>query len=392
MKTQPVSQPRQVMQGQVVAPSSVNPTEFAKATRRMRFLQNNAAYAGLGATDTVKINRTGIISELLIQASGTVTVTLNAGTAASTSRWPYDLIKNCRFAANGQAQLINVSGTKLKVFEIMRRGDITDRGVVQAIGGASPGTARSQGTLAMNSESWGIGSNVSAIAGGAYSFNLEWVVPIAADQGTLVGAIFAQTSSTDLTLSIDWAPVADLFTLTGAATAVVALTLKVLSTVYTIPSDGRGGIFIPDLSAFHTLTQSSITNAGTGVNELTLIGQGAGRQLLRIYSQVWNGAAPAIFAVNDTNYGQFGLKFGASDQPEQLGSGSLAAMVQERTYNSDLAAFFGFLSLDFASEFAYRDSYDEGTASEIRLVVELLGVLTNPRVEYVQETIASGVA
>ena len=390
-RSQSPTQPMQTMQGQLVPSSSVNPLEFARATRRMRFLQFNGAFAGLGFTDTIKILRTGIISELTIQGSGTVTIALPTGVAATTQRWPYDMIKACRFAANGQSQLINVSGAKLKAYELLHRGDLNDRGVTQAIGGAFPGTNRNQGTLSLNSESWGLGSNVSAVSAGAYSFNLEWIVPIAYNQSNLVGAIFAQTSSTDLTLAIDWAPVTDLFTLTLTATAVVAMTLKVLATLYTIPQNPQGGIFIPDLSAFHALQQSRVT-PGTGVNELVLIGQGVGRQLLRIYTQVWNGAPSTIQAVNDTNFGQFGLRFGGNDTPELLPSGSFAAQIQERTTSSDLSAFFGFLSLDFVSEFAFRDAYDEGTASELRLIVELLGALTSPSIEYVQETLASGVA
>ena len=382
----------QTMQGQTVPVSSVNPLEFARATRRQRFQQYNSAWAGNGATDTVKILRTGILSELQIELSGTVTITLGGGTAATTSRWPYDLIKACRFAANGQSQLINVSGLKLKAYEMMRKSDLNDRGVVQAFGGAYPGTSKSQGTLSLNQESWGIGSGVTAIPAAAYSFDLQWIVPIAYDQTNLVGAIFAQTSSTDLTLAIDWAPITDLFVLTGAATAVIAATLRVIGTLFTIPTNPQGGIFIPDLSAFHALQQSRVTPT-QGVNELTLIGQGVGRQLLRIFAQTWVGAAPqTIQAVNNTNFGQFGLRFGGNDTPENLLTGSIAAFIQERTFSSDLAGQWGFLSLDFVSEFAFRDAYDEGTASEMRLLLELLGNPTTPSVEYVQETLASGVS
>jgi len=382
----------QTMQGQVVPVSSVNPLEFARATRRQRFAQYNSAWAGNGSTDTVKVLRTGIISELQIELSGTVTITTPTGSAATTQRWPYDLIKACRFAANGQSQLINVSGLKLKAYEMMRKSDLNDRGVAQFVGGAFPGTAKTQGTLALNTESWGIGSGVTAITAGSYSFDLQWLVPIAYDQTNLVGAIFAQTSSTDLTLAIDWAPITDLFALTGTATAAISATLKVLGTLYTIPTNPQGGIWIPDLSAFHALQQSRVVPA-QGVNELSLIGQGVGRQLLRIFAQTWVGATPqTILPVNNTNFGQFGLRFGANDTPENLNSASIAAFIQERTNSVDLAGVWGFLSLDFVSEFAFRDAYDEGTASELRLLLEILLAQTSPAVEYVQETLASGVA
>ena len=383
--------PTTTMQGFVVPQASVNPAAFAELTRRNNIPIYNTAFKGLGATDDIPIRKAGVLSELMIQAVGNVVVVLNAGTCATTSRWPYDLIRGARFSANGMSQLINVSGLKLKVYEIAKKGDFNDRGVVQAIGGASPGTARSQGTLAMDTEAWGLGSAVSAVAAATYNFDLEWIVPVAQDNVTLSGAIFAQTSSTDLVLSIDWALPGDIFVLTGAATAVMTCTIKVVATTFSIPNDGRGGIFIPDLSAFHTLQQTRY-NAASGINEITLVGQGAGRQLLRLFTQAWVSGAPAtILLPTDANIGQYGFRYGTNDTPESFPSGSFAAKVQERKWSSDPSAFWGFLSHDFINEFGYRDAYDEGTASEMRMVIELLGNPVTPVIEYVQETLASGV-
>src|SRR6266581_2060862 len=104
--------PTQVMQGIEVPASSVNPDE--------------------------SILQTGIISGLMIQFSGQVVVTLGGGTCATTGRWPYDLVRAARFSANGQSNLINCHGSVLKAREIMARGDLTDRGVIRGVGGASP--------------------------------------------------------------------------------------------------------------------------------------------------------------------------------------------------------------------------------------------------------------
>lgn len=382
----------QSMQGIVVPASSVDPGTFFLRTRRLTIAATTRTYAGLNLTDYVSILQTGIVSQLSVKFSGTLTVALPTGTAASTARWPYDLIRALRFSANGQSNLINVSGAKLKMRDIMARGDLSDRGVANGIGGASPGTARTQGTLALASESWGVGSNVTAIAAAAYAVELHWMVPVAFDQVLLQGAIFAQTASTDLNLAIDWAPATDLFVLTGTATVALAGTLVVEATIYSIPQGPDGNIVVPDLSSFHSLIQTRNPQLANGVNEIKLAGQGVGRQLMRVFHQLWNGATPVPLPVNSTNFGQLGWRFGGNDTPEIWTDGQHARYAMERLYNCDAGAFYGFFCHDFCAENAFRDSVDEGAATELRLIVEVpSGVsLVGPVFEYVQETMFAG--
>lgn len=384
----------QTMQGIEVPASSINPALFFQLTRRLTVTQKTFTYAGLGMTDNVPMLQTGILSGVTINATGTVTVALPTGTCASTSKWPYDLIKVIRFAANGQSNLINCGGSTLKVRELMARGDLNDRGVIKAIGGASPGTAVQQGTLALEEENWGVGQNVSAIAAAAYPIDLEWYVPVAYDDLNLMGAIFAQTSSTDLNLAIDWAPVTDLFTLTLTATVVIALTVVVSATLYTIPvAPGGADVVVPDLSVFHSLIETRFSQVGNGVNEVRLAGQGVGRQLLRTWFRTWNTVAGVStpLAVNSTNYGQLGWRYGGNDSPEIYPSGKALAYRAEKTFGSCLGKP-GFAILDFCQENAFRDSIDMGTASELRIVAEILAgvVLTTSYLNYVQETLSAG--
>jgi hypothetical protein len=390
--------PTQLMQGIEVPTSSINPREFFRLTRRLTILEKNlAAFAGLGSTDTIPILQTGVLSGLLVQFQGTLTVNLAAGTCATTGRWPYDLIRAARFTANGQSNLINCHGWKLKAREIMQRGDLTDRGVIRGIGGASPGTQVQQGTLSLNTENWGVGQNVTAIPGAptVYNVNLEWYVPVAFDDLTLTGAIFAQTSATDLYLAIDWAPSSDLFVLTGAATAVLAGSVNVFATLYTIPQGPNGSIIVPDLSTFHSLIESRVPTVALGDNEIRLAGQGVGKQLLRMYGQLWNGTTTAPLPLNTTNYGQVLWRFGGNDTPEVWNNGLAHAHRVEKLFDADLASFQGIWCHDFASENAFRDSVDEATATELRFLVNIQNGVTlagTPVIEYVQETASVGSA
>lgn len=393
----PGAVPSQIMQGIEVPTSSINPAQFFQLTRRLTILEKNlAAFAGLGSTDTIPILQTGVLSGIMVQFSGQLVVTTATGACASTGRWPYDLPRAMRFTANGQSNLINCHGGALKARELMARGDLTDRGVTRGIGGASPGTQVNQGTLSLNTENWGVGQNVTAIAAGTYPVELEWYVPIAFDDLTLQGAIFAQTSATDLYLAIDWAPQSDLFQLTGTATATLTGSVNAFATLYTIPQAPSGDIIIPDLSVFHSLIESRVSTLGNGDNEVRLAGQGVGKQLLRIFGRTWNNgtAQQAALPVNTANYGQMLWRFGGNDTPEIYNNGAAFSHRIEKIFDTDMCTYQGIWCHDFASENAFRDSVDEGTATELRFLINIQNsvTLTNAYAEYVQETVSIGSA
>lgn len=387
--------PTQTLQGIEVPSANVDAAGFFKGTRRQKILQDTRSIQGPGLTDTISVLASGVISGFQLKFTGSLVVTLNSGTVASSLRWPYDMVKACRFSANGQSNLINCSGGKLKARQIMGRGSLTDRGVVRGVGGASPGTQINQGTMSLNNENWGVGAGVTAIPGATYPVELEWYIPVAYDDKYLAGAIFAQTSATALEIAIDWDTIADMFTLTGAATAVLTGTLYTTSEQYTIPTSSSGGVIVPDLSTFHAMTQFRFSSLGTGANEIRLSGQGVGKQLLRAFTQVWNGAAPgAPLPRNETNFGQVAWMYGGNTQPETYQDGRCQAYWNESLFDADLATVWGFGVHDFVKENAFRDSVDEGAATELRLLETIQnGVsLTNSYMEVVQEFQAIGAA
>lgn len=379
--------PQRYMQGIAVPAEAVRPQEFQARTRRKIQIERQATYTGQ-PQETFELRKSDILAAATVRVYGQIVITPGAGTVASTARWPYDFI-SVRFTANGASNLINCSGAKLKMREIMKKGDLTDRGVAQTVGGVS----RTQGTLAKASEAWGVGSNTGTLGGGTYDFELEWEVPIAEDKIDLAGAIFLQTSSSDLTLTVDFLPVASVFALTGNATAVFQNTVvQVISEKYSIPIGGDGQIVVPDLSVFHSLIQSRVANGiQTGENELRLIGQGAGKSLLRVFGQVWNGAgaAAAPLALNRTNFGKQMWRYSNNETPDEFIDGTHMRLDQERRYNADLGGLHGVFCHDFANENAFRDVVDMGTTAELRLVSTINSAVTlaSPAVEYVTETV-----
>ena len=380
------------VQGQQVPDAVVDPVSFAKATRRQTLnMKTLGSFAGFGGVDQFSLLQTGVLSALTVKLSGSLVIALNSsGTVGSTAKWPYDLLKNCKVSVNGQANLINCGGSDLKARDLMNTTELTDRGVPQTIGGST----RYNGSLSLNNEVWGVGQNTSSLSGGTYDVELEYQIPIAMDQVNLVGALFLQTSSTEVAIEFTWASVTDVFTVVSPATVALTAAVIVQGIVYTIPQGSKGEIIIPNLSAFHSMIRSRYPNPGNTLNEIKIVGQGAGRQLMRLWFRTFNGTVGVPLSVNQTNYGQVGWRMGGNDTPEVWPDGHAAAYAAERLYGSDLGTYAGYAVLDFCSTFAIRDSIDEGTATELRFLMEILsGVsLTSPVTEYCKEEIFLGSA
>lgn len=368
-------------QGQTVPAESVKPAAFFQNTRRKRSREYGGVFAGLGQTDTAELKKSDILATIHVRFSGTLTVTHNAGTVAATFRWPYDLIKAVRFTANGQSNLVNCSGLKLKAREMFANPEADDRGVAQSVSGATV----TQGTLAQASESWGVGPGQAAIATGNYPVELYWKVPVAEDEKDLSGAVFLQTSAMDLNLFIDWNTAATLFTITGNDTVVLTGNVIVETEKYSIPVSG-GNFVVPDLSLYHSLVQSQTSSLAQGDNEARIIGQGVGKQMLRCYFQVWNGATSVPLAATAANFGPQGWRYGTNETPEVFPDGRSLRQWNESLYGSDVGAVWGFLAHEFEATWGFRDAVDMGQTSDLRLYLNIVAALTNPVLEYVTET------
>lgn len=381
------------LQGTFVPQATIDPAGFMAATDQLTTQTKSEAFPGFGGTTNIVIPQVGIISGVVLNFTGSVTSTPGGGSVATTMRWPYDLFRRILFTANGQTNLINASGWELRAREFMSKGDLTDRGVSRGIGGASPGTTRYQGSLSLNTENWGIGQNVTAIANGSYTVDLSIFIPIAVDQVTMTGSIFAQTAATDLSIAIQWAQQADLFTLAGGGTSALTGTLSVTPIAYSIPSDGAGGILIPDLSVFHSLISTRVGPPQNGDNEIRILGQGQGKTLGRIFMRVWNGTTPAPLTMDSSNFGQIAWRYGLNDTPRVYPSGKALAYANERLYACDLGSLQGFGCIDFMHENALRDMVDLTTATEARLVVNIASGVTltaGAATEYCQELLFMG--
>ena len=119
--------------------------------------------------------------------------------------------------------------------------------------------------------------------------------------------------------------------------------------------------------------------------------QGAGKALLRLFYQHYNGAGTtaAPLAMTAANFGVQAWRYATNETPDQWIDGTQMRIAEERRYNSDVGGLWGVGCHEFASENTFRDVVDLGTTSELRLVTNINNsvALASPAVEYCLETV-----
>lgn len=374
------------MQGIAIPAAVVDKDEFFRRTRRHVQQEKSVAFTlGTSTRDVIALRKSDILSEVVLHITGNLTITPGTGTVASTAMWPYGLIRNVKFSANGASSLISARGWTLRAREIAKDEGLSDRGVAQTIGGAS----RTQGSLALACESWGVGQNTTGLSAATnVPIDLVLTIPVAEDPYDLSGAIFLQTSSAELTVEIEWATTADLFALTGNGAATLSGTVQVLTTKFEIPTES-GAIIVPDLSTFHSLVETNTVAVANGENESLLVGsQGAGKYILRVITQLMNGTPPAPVPLTAANFGLLAWRYGTSETPDQWIDGSALRIAQERMYNTDLGGLQGYGVHEFAKA-GFRDLVPTATTADLRIVTTVNNslTLTSPKLWYAVESV-----
>ncbi len=393
MATTATSAPTSI-QGVAVPALTVDPQTFFLATRRQRFpMRSLTNIAGIGSSDTVQLVQEGVVAGLEVRVTGTVTF---GGTITGTTMsydWPFNLVQNFQLSANGQSNLISCRGLSVRALEFMRNPRLDDSGVSGTFGS----TAVTTGTLKLPTDNWGTvstnnlnpGATVPAI--GAYVVDLTYFVPVTQEDQFLTGAIFAQSTATNLTLTSQWATQAQICTLGGSATFASSLQWSVTGLVYSIPNVG-GRFVVPDLSVYHQVAENRQSGLGQGGNQLQLVGSGAGRKLTRAWVNTYSGATPAPLAVTDANYNNIDWAYGGSTVPEAYASGTSMRAKNIREFGVDLGGNWGIAAWDFVNSNSLRDVVDESATNNLRLDIGLVNAPTSGYAQVVQEVLFAAAA
>jgi len=388
-----------LIQGNALTPDViVDPNSFYANTRRLRYpMASKTKITGIGSSDSVSLRQSGIVSGLEVRLSGTVVLNGTYAATTMTYEWPYNFVKAFTLSANGQSTLINARGLVIRAAEFVGDDDLNDRGVSQKFGAS---TTFTQGTLALSSDDWGTnaggvlapGSATTVAAGQSFTVDITYFIPVAADQVSLIGSVYAQSSATNLTLGLQYSTSADLITLGSGVTADFSgMYFDVTGIVYSIPNV-NGKYVIPDLTQFHSLTEALAPTPAAGTNEPQLPGVGAGRKLLRTWFNTYSGTYPGTpLPMTDANYNTVGWAYGGNTVPESYSAGGKLRALNERQCGVDLGKLWGIGMWDFASQFALRDVVDEGSTANLRLQVGLVSNPTAGRLPVAQENLFSGV-
>lgn len=372
---------------------TVDPNSFYAATRRMRFAARpTQAFAGIGSQDLIQLRQTGIVASLEVRISGTIVVGGTIGTTTMSYEWPFNLVQEFRLSANGQSNLLAMRGLSCRLLELVTQHDLTDNGG-GGVFGATTVASGTSGLWKIPGDDWGTsgvnslnpGANVAAI--GTYTVDLTFFLPVAADPVSLIGAVYAQSAATNLTLVIQYATQAQIFSAVGgAATVAYNLNSFVTAVAYSIPNVG-GKFVVPDLTQFHQVSDTRTLGATQGLNQPMLPGTGVGRRLMRLAINGYSGAVPTPIAMTAANYSTVGWAYGGNDQPESYDNGSSLRASNVRLCGVDLGTYWGFGVWDFANQFALRDVIDEGSTSDLRVQAGLIAAPTSGYFQILQETL-----
>lgn len=270
----------------------VDPAKFFQLTERNVGTLISRSTPGAGQFFTEQVVKTGILGKLRLQFVGSLAV----ASAAVTSgvRWPHGLLEQFVLGANGQNDLISVDGLDLHTLRSLRYPAFTDR------------TSKFPGTV-------GGGDSIGVAT---HDLVLDYEVPVSWDDTTLIGALFAQSSSTNLTIRIAQALNTRLFS-ANPANATITGTWYVSSEWYEIPFDSEGNMVVPDVTRLHGLNavETPFTNVGPVKTPLIRSEGDLHRLLISAHAAAETRLTAAPSAATSRRIDKLTVEYGGNQRP-----------------------------------------------------------------------------
>lgn len=275
---------------------AINPGLFNALTSKTVFNPGNFALPTYGNYFESQLLQVGIVSKLRLLIVGNLTTTgagLPATPVVPTAKWPWGLIDRLTVSGNGQNDFIGCDGWDLHIRQALQNRALTDTWSFAPV------------------DPLAVPFNLATALS---PFRLQYEVPIAMDDTTLIGSLYAQSEATNLTVRLAVATQADLFNVTAGTTCTIAATVFVEETIFEVPYDPehKDTLVIPDLTVLHGLISN---NAAVGAQTT------ADTQLYRIQGQlerlIWRQQQAQASLVFDPAalYTQAALIYGSNQTP-----------------------------------------------------------------------------
>jgi hypothetical protein len=342
----------------------VDPAAFFQMTKKNVTTPKSTPAPGPGGTAVLQLLQTGIVSKVLVTFVGQLTVATAAVTASD--QWPYNLLKFFKLSANGANDLWSCDGIDLAALRFLRYPAYAERVDVfpdQVGGGGSIGV-------------------------GTYDLYLTWEVPVAMDDTSLVGSLYAQSSATALQVSLTQAVNADLFS-ANPGNATITGTFYVSEVFFDVPFNADGALVVPDLSRLHGFNAVDVPITNTGETRIPLIrSQG---QLSRLLTSVRSSPTQRLSAKPGTPANRkidaIRLEYGGNQRPLVFDPAALLLAINNQHYGAPVP--YDRLVFDFVRENPPRDVILMAGVTELAVVpkVNTAVSISGGSVRIVQETL-----
>lgn len=334
---------------QPAAVSPISPEQraaaFNAATRQKFTTVPGQAYSS-GAIQQIILPRVGLLARVFLHFSGTLTVTLGAGSAAAAPRSPWAIGQRIRLLANSTLAIVDMSG-----FGSYLANLVTDWAGVEA----RPGSYARAFTITDQPqyEPPAIGEvSRFGVAAGANAVDLTFELPIKLSESDPIGLIIAQNPQTTLTLEVTNGVIGDLVTLAGGATATLTGDWSVSVEYFEAPADAAA---MPDMTFVHVWQEQRTAISNTGAVPVRLL---TGDTYLRVvHALQLNGT------LNRADLERMRIVLNDADTPYSLDRW-LALYRQRRIYGKDLPE--GVFVHDFFVPETTRDMLNSALYSDLK--------------------------
>lgn len=340
----------------------INPGLFNQLTSRVIFDPINYALPASGNYQNTQLLQVGIVSSINLLIVGTITTTGSAVSIAPTKHYPYNMI-SVQISGNGQNNFISCDGWDLTLrLRAANRAYVDGISTFPAVG-ASPFTTAA-----------------------AVAFTLAYKIPIAMDDTTLVGALYAQSEATNLVLKITTRTVTDMFAVTTGTIAVTG-TVYIEEEIFEVPYDPQhpDTLIIPDLTVLHGLVSNDNAVASQTTLDTQLFRINGQLERLFFYTVDLTTAATPIWTLTAT-YNQAQLIYGSNQNPYTFNPMNFERFRNNRDYRVILDN--GLFCLDFVADNPARDLVLLEGVTNLRLRTQYATAPTGGSyVHFVQETL-----
>ena len=341
----------------------INPGLFNQLTSRVFFDPINFALPAENNYVKQQLLQVGIVGAINLRVKGNFVTTGTSVSAVPTAHYPWDLI-SVQVSGNGQNNFIQCSGwTLTNRLRAANRAYVDQVSVIPA------------------------SSDAAYAAAGSAAFDLFYRIPIAMDDTTLVGALYAQSEATNLVIQVSTSPLADLFNTTAGAIALDSAVVYMEEEIYEVPYDPQhpDTLIIPDLTVLHGL----VDNDNAVASQTTLDTQlfRINGQMERLFFETWDNstaAAPALVA--PATYDQIQLIYGSNQQPYTFTPAEFLQWRNNRDYRVEFNP--GMFCLDFVADNPARDQVLLEGVTNLRLRTQYSSAPTGGSfVRFAQETL-----